>query len=164
MSLSEIRDAATDIAERATAAQSAIVAALTADAVTAQDLGALDATLVGIGADIRAARADLDAIDITEEQLYDDAAVTLALWSWERGLRHQLGVIGGAMFDADQEAKDLLSGLTRKVYVVRSGDTLQGVAARFLGDWREWPRIAEANGLAPGQPAAGTQLVIPPKR
>lgn len=55
-------------------------------------------------------------------------------------------------------------------YVVRTGDTLQGVAARLLGDAGRWRDIAQINGLrapyvslagVPGTAAPGDRLVLP---
>jgi nucleoid-associated protein YgaU len=34
------------------------------------------------------------------------------------------------------------------MYTVRSGDTLQGIAAALYGDGNLWYRLAEANGLS----------------
>lgn len=47
-------------------------------------------------------------------------------------------------------------------HTVRSGDTLQSIAARLMGDWRQWPRIAETNDLDPASSlTVGTELTIP---
>lgn len=54
-------------------------------------------------------------------------------------------------------------GITRvRKHIVRSGDTLQSIAATLLGDWREWARIADANSLDPAAPlTVGGELIIP---
>ena len=50
--------------------------------------------------------------------------------------------------------------LSQHVFV--AGETLSGVAARFLGDWRLWRTIADRNKtIDPRQIAPGTLLVIP---
>lgn len=164
MNLGTLRDDAVDISDRFATAHAAIADALSAGTATAAQLGAVDAALAGIQADVTSLRAELDAVDVTAYQVYPDAEVTLRLWTWERGLRHQLGLLRAGMVSARAAAQQLIAGQRRDMYVVRSGDTLQAIAARFLGDWREWTRIADANELEPGQPAAGTVLILPPKR
>src|SRR5262249_31549261 len=47
-------------------------------------------------------------------------------------------------------------------YVTRDGDTLQGIASQMYGSPSLWFVIADANGLAPGEPLhAGKTLTIP---
>lgn len=47
-------------------------------------------------------------------------------------------------------------------HIVHSGDTLQSIAARLMGDWRHWPKIADTNNLDPASPlTVGAELVIP---
>lgn len=52
------------------------------------------------------------------------------------------------------------SGERLLVVLPRPGDTLQGLAARFLGDAGNAWQIAESNGLS-GEPVAGRPLVVP---
>jgi peptidoglycan/xylan/chitin deacetylase (PgdA/CDA1 family) len=52
------------------------------------------------------------------------------------------------------------SGERLLVFLPRAGDTLRGVAARFLGQADEAWQIEEANGLR-GEPVAGQALVVP---
>lgn len=48
------------------------------------------------------------------------------------------------------------------LYSVRPGDTLWGIAERFLGDGSKWPQIARANGLKqPDSLFIGQVLLIP---
>ena len=63
-----------------------------------------------------------------------------------------------------QESKDgKKSPDHAKVYTVRRGDTLQGIAAVEYDDHREWRRIATANGLAdPMGLSPGMKLLVPP--
>jgi len=50
-----------------------------------------------------------------------------------------------------------------KVYTVRRGDTLQGIAAREYDDPREWRRIAASNNIGdPMNIKPGTKLLVPP--
>jgi len=162
--LLDIRDAAEDVATGVAAAIAGIESALTTGTVTAGRLGNLRASLRGHRAEIAAIRGDLDALDVTDYQLYPDAAVTLALWGWERELRHSLVAVAPSVRQAEKIAVRLVSGSARKTVTARAGETLQSIAARELGDWRDWVRLADANGLAPGALVAGTQVVIPGKR
>ncbi|MFT7578505.1 MAG: hypothetical protein ACI9MR_000163 [Myxococcota bacterium] len=50
-----------------------------------------------------------------------------------------------------------------KLYTVRRGDTLQGIAMAEYDDPREWRRIAATNSIEdPMQVAPGTKLLVPP--
>jgi nucleoid-associated protein YgaU len=52
-------------------------------------------------------------------------------------------------------------------YVVRRGDTLRSIAARFLGDASDWPRIYRVNRdrlRSPTELRVGMELRIPPRR
>jgi nucleoid-associated protein YgaU len=50
-----------------------------------------------------------------------------------------------------------------KVYQVKQGDTLSGIAARFYEDASKWRPIALANGmLDPRSLSAGQELHVPP--
>jgi nucleoid-associated protein YgaU len=47
-------------------------------------------------------------------------------------------------------------------HVFAATDTLSGLADRYLGDWREWRRIARRNLIAdPRRIEPGTVLIIP---
>ncbi len=160
----QVRDDIVEVTTAFAAALDAVDAALEAGTATAAQLGAVDSTLTGLQLDVRAIRADLDAADVTAYQLSDNAEVTLRLWAWERDCRHHLGRMEAGLATARDQAQELAAGQRRDLYVVKSGDTLQSIAAAKLGDWREWTRIADANGLEPGQPTAGTVLLLPPRR
>lgn len=72
-----------------------------------------------------------------------------------------------AVADFDQNYEPINSqypGSTSGSYVVRSGDTLQGIARAVWGDGSLWYLIADANGLgASSTLVAGQTLVIPNK-
>ena len=62
---------------------------------------------------------------------------------------------------ADREAAQQ-AGLNGEEYVVQSGDTLSGLAERFLGSADQWKQIADANGLQnPDMISVGQKLEIP---
>ena len=45
----------------------------------------------------------------------------------------------------------------------RAGDTLSGIAHRYLGDWHLWRTIADRNSIVDVRTSApGTRLLIPP--
>ena len=49
-----------------------------------------------------------------------------------------------------------------RIYTVRSGDTLSGIALAQLGDARRWPELARLSGLAdPDLIHPGQQIVLP---
>jgi nucleoid-associated protein YgaU len=163
-SLLDIRDDVTDLTASLVAAFATVRTTLATGTATNAQLSALRADLTGYRGDLAAIRVDLDATDVADFQLYDDGAVLIGLWTWERDTRHELALLAPKVRAAETVAVRLVAGATREVYVTRSGDTLQKLAARFLGDWKEWPRIAEANGLDGGALESGTRLIIPPKR
>ena len=52
-------------------------------------------------------------------------------------------------------------------YIVQPGDTLERIAAKWLGDGSEWPRLVEANRSRIKDPdliKSGLKLIIPPPR
>ncbi|MCI0347513.1 MAG: LysM peptidoglycan-binding domain-containing protein [Chloroflexi bacterium] len=163
-SLLDFRDAGETIAAGVAETIAGIEGALRGGTYTARQLGNLRASLTGYRDDIVDLRAELDDTDVADFQLYEDGAVTIRLWQWERALRHSLVVLAPQVRAAETVATRLVAGRADQVYVSRSGDTLQRIAARFLGDWREWTRIADANGLGAGELPSGSTIVIPPRR
>lgn len=131
---------------------------------TAQTIRHLRAEIQGYLDDARALRVSLDLVDVEDLQSVDLASDTLALWRWEREVRHTLGSAGYQLRRLWEQLRDLEQGSTRTLHTVRSGDTLQRLAARYLGDWREWTRILDANpDLEAGALTGGQVLVIPQK-
>ncbi|MBI4881516.1 MAG: LysM peptidoglycan-binding domain-containing protein [Planctomycetes bacterium] len=58
-------------------------------------------------------------------------------------------------------ASDAAAGA--KVYVVRRGDTLSGIAQQHLGSARRWPELLALNGpLDPKKLRIGQQILLPP--
>lgn len=100
-----------------------------------------------------------------------DGARTLAAWRWRLATRHALGVVAGVALDAGRGAELLDVAEAGSSVVVRRGDTLQSIAGRELGDWREWPRILDANpspepgtlasGQTPGHPGEAVSVLHP---
>ena len=89
--------------------------------------------------------------------------MTLTLWGWERDVRRSLSRMESAIQSSLTIADGLRTGTGLRYYTTRANDTLQSIAARFLGGWQEWPRIAAANGLKAGPVAENTTLIIPQK-
>lgn len=159
-----VRTARDDVAAVATATAAAMATAsalYSTDTATEQTAGALISAITTQQAEIRRIRTDLDATDVEVLQTYDDAAVTLALWTWERNVRRSLSRLESGLLATLAVAVELRAGRALTVYTTRPGDTLESVAAKLLGGWQEWPRIAKANGIPPGPVDAGTPLVIP---
>ncbi|MFK3647531.1 LysM peptidoglycan-binding domain-containing protein [Lysobacter enzymogenes] len=73
--------------------------------------------------------------------------------------------VAGANFDENyQPINSLYPTAAPGSYIVKSGDTLQGIAAALWGDAAMWYLLADANGLAPNQPLIpNTVLTVPNK-
>lgn len=121
------------------------------------------ATATGLREDLRLLRVELDAEDVEASDLLDDAQNTLSLWTWERFLRYALVQASGVLTRLEKALASLADGDGRLVHVVRSGETLQTIAARYLGGWGEWWRLVAANNLSTAVVEVGTKLVIPEK-
>lgn len=132
---------------------------------TAAQLESLEASLEGLEGDVRGLVRDLDRIDELDFAVVADGQRTIGLWRWRRGARGALLALWRRVRAAGDVARELAGGQRRRVIVSREGDTLQTIAARELGDWRDWPRLLAANPtLTPGALASGTTLVVPEKR
>lgn len=138
----------------------ATVSGLAADPDVRQ-LRGLRASLAGYSGDVKALRADLDATDIRDTLAHEWPEDVIRAWQLERRSRRALVHAAASIRAADDVAEALERGARLRQYVTRSGDTWQSVAARLLGDWREWPRLVEANDGDPAALPAGTVLVVP---
>lgn len=163
-SLSDLAAAASDASDRASAAIADVADVLLTGTVSRGRLANLSATLGGVRDDVRAVRQDLDGIDVSSFQFHARGDRTVALWRWERVLRRSLVQVDADLRASVELTAKVALGIRRKTRVLRSGETLQAIAAQELGDWREWPRILEATGLEAGSIPSGTVLVIPEKR
>ncbi len=166
MAITAIRDFEAEVGTLLTGISGVVATARTALGATGtrRALSNVRSTLSGLRADILSARDDLDATDITDLVRYQDGEDLIRLWQWERGLRRRLVRLDRRLRVAEAVVVNALEARADKVYIVRSGDTLQTIAARQLGDWREWTRLADVNGLGAGALTAGTQIRIPPRR
>lgn len=166
MAITSVRSFEEDLAAIVAAGRTTIDTARTAlgRSSTRAILSNARSTAEGIRGDISDARNDLDATDIRTLALYETGEGIIALWAWERAVRKQLVALD-ARFRVLQAMLALrLDATPEVVYIVRSGDTLQSIAAKMLGDWKEWTRLAEVNGLTPGALTAGSTLRIPARR
>ena len=152
-----------DLAARLASALAILEEKLVAETWTVRDLRGLRASLAGVDSDIGEVRSQLDAADVTTYLIADSAERRIQLWRWERETRKRLVRLRGQVAQADAIAAEVEAGQARTRHAVRSGETLQSIAAAYLGDWREWPRLAAANGLAAGTVTPGTVLIIPAK-
>lgn len=163
LSIATARDEVLAVGVAVTDAVNAVSAILRTNTATDATIGATASKLTTAAATIREIRAKLDATDVEALQVYEDAAVTLTLWAWERDVRRSLSRMESAIQSSLAIADGLRTGTGLRYYTTRANDTLQSIAARFLGGWQEWPRIAAANGLKAGPVAENTTLIIPQK-
>lgn len=143
------------------AARAEISSALGDGSYTTASLRHLLATVAGLRADIRTLRRSLDQVDAADFLRGSNAQHIIGLWQWQRGLRGEFIALDAASLEVEVQVALLLSGTGHRIHVVRSGETLQSIAADELGDWKEWRTLAEVNDLAPGAVSSGTILVVP---
>lgn len=163
MSIATIAADVSTLTSDARTALSSLAPLLQTGTATAKDLGAGAAQLTTCAGAIRAVRVDLDALAVEDEQLYPDGGTAIALWRWERSTRYALTRLDGRLTASIAVAKEVQAGQKLTLHTVRAGQSLQAIAAIYLGGWAEWPRIAAANGLKAGPVAVGTVLIIPSK-
>ena len=164
--LTELTAPLTLIADGVTALKGSFATQFRSGTHTTDDLEHVRASAAGYLADIKTLRTDLDSTDIeTLVVNSEDAARTLKIRIWERDVRTLLVKMAGDLIDMIDIAADLKQRAGQKIVLVRSGDTIQGIARRELGDWSEWTRIVEANpGLDPGTLTSGQTIIIPERR
>lgn len=125
------------------------VVAGTARSVVAFGINAFSAT-IGAGTNV-----------FTEE--LPTPSETIDVWLWASDSVEWCRTPVNAGFDCGRLALALSSGGDRVTpYSVTTGDTLQSIAQRELGDWRKWSDIADLNNLDPGAPLTpGVRVVLP---
>jgi nucleoid-associated protein YgaU len=164
-SLLDMRDSAETIAGGVETAQARVAELLRTGRAAPADVRHLAAELRGQEEAVRVLRRQVDNTDVAAQLVHDRADLVLTTWRWERGLRRSLVALAGQLRAVVTSASALERGRDRRVVIARSGDTLQRIAQRALGDWREWPRLLDANpGLDPGTLTPGTEITIPAKR
>lgn len=81
----------------------------------------------------------------------------------QRGLFFGSPTVSAAVTTVAELGRAVISG-NATIHTTSAGDTLQSLAAAFLGDPALWRDIAEANGIDdPLDVPPGTRLVIPPR-
>jgi len=158
-------DAATLLADVATALGD-VQAAISGGTYTAATVRHLRAEVWGLLADARAWRQALDVVDVEAQQTTADAYITLQALRWERELRHEVQRASYALRRLHEGLESIEVGAARTEQCVQRGDTLQRLAARYLGSWQEWPKLLDANpDLVPGSALVpGALLTVPAKR
>lgn len=151
----------TEILDGIEAAEARVRALVESGVSSDRDWLQLASDLTGYSADIRDVRADLDSYDVTDALLYQSGADSIRLWRWERRLRRSLVGLEGRMRRTLEQVVELAEGRPSRLYAVKSGDTLQTIAARQLGDWTRWRELATINGLDAGPVTPGIVIVLP---
>lgn len=168
MSIESLRDVAPDVAVIAAGLSPILAdvgAALTTGSASAGQLGRLNTALESSRDEARDLRDALGEVVVADYQFGDDAADRLELWDWQIGTVTGLRKLAGHAQRAQDTISVLLEGRRPQTYEVRSGETLQSIAAKTLGSWQEWHRLVTANGLDPAASLpAGTLLIIPERR
>lgn len=136
---------------------------LSVDLPTRANFANISASLGETLTTARTLRADLQALDENTLISVIDGGRQLAIWSWRRDTSSSVMQFIAQAQAWKEQVDSLLEGLAVSIVTVKDGDTLQDIAARELGDWREWPRLVEANpGLDAEDLVTGTRIVIPP--
>lgn len=162
-SLKPIRDATLDLVEGSSVIQGSFIDLIDAGTYTDNDIESFSTSIEEYLEDIADIRADLDPKNVTDYVIAERGDAYLRVWLWERQTRYALAKVARQMIDARDAAQELKTGKTKMLYITKHGDTLQSIAAKFLGNWQEWPKIAQANKIEPGIIASGTTLIIPEK-
>lgn len=135
----------------------------TGSATTVQ-LQQLKAQLAGERGVIRGVRLELDGADPGDFVVGTAPQAELGLWLWQRRTRWALVGVEAQALAVEAHVALLIAGQETLQVVTRRGDTWQRLAARHLGDWREWPRLVEANGGGAGTLSPGQVITIPRRR
>ena len=146
---------------RALGAQASLEDAVRKSTVTFRDYTNLNNSLVGIRAEMRVLRDDLNTYVYRRRSAFVEGAADLAHKSWERNARASLDATQAALVDIESLARTLAQSDPGKTHVVTTGDTLQSIAQLHFGDFSRWRIISEHNGLVPGPLTVGTILRIP---
>lgn len=162
-SLKPIRDATLDLVEVSSVIQSSFIDLIDAGTYTDNDIESFSTSIEKYLEDIADIRADLDPKNVTDYVIAERGDAYLRVWLWEKQTRYALAKVARQMIDARDASQELKSGKTKMLYITKHGDTLQSIAAKFLGSWQEWPKIAQANKIEPGIITSGTTLIIPEK-
>ncbi|MEL6347806.1 MAG: LysM domain-containing protein [Myxococcota bacterium] len=129
------------------------------------ELAGFQVLLSTASADLLALRDEVGALDVTGLELVPDAESRIELWGWQVGALSQFRKVAAQILEARSIAAQLRSGRRPRTHVVIAGETLQSIAADVLGDWREWERLLDANGLDPAAVLTpGVELVVPERR
>ena len=113
-------------------------------------------------ASVDAVRGALDVLDV--DAVVEDGAGLISAALWERESRIMLvDVARGARRLVAALAALEPGGYRQRVYAVRSGDTLQSIAAHEMGSWERWTQLLAANrSIDPSDPLmVGTTLIVP---
>ncbi len=127
------------------------------------ELRAVLARVLATRATVLGLRRVLDAADVLHARVGTDPAQAIRLWRWERAVRALLLRLDDRLRALIELLVELDGGRAGRTYAVRTGDTLQGIAATELGDWRRWRELLRAD-LPAGPLAPGTLILLPAEK
>ncbi len=119
----------------------------------------------GVRNGVKDIRTALDGMDVTADaggfgSMLASRKIDRLLW--ERDTRLALVSIYESTANVREALVSLSRGRRRQTHTVRRGETLHTLAAKYLGSWSEWTRIADLNDIVPGSVLEpGTVIEIP---
>lgn len=122
-----------------------------------------------MAAEMEAVRIEALSIHDALSPLQEEALVSVLrgdvvvdLWRWRRTTARSLVYLAGRAALATADALSYATAPEFLLVTSKEGDTVQRLAAKYMGSWTAWPRILAANkGLSLGALPSGTSVMIP---
>lgn len=131
-------------------ALSQVSEAITLGQIPESTLNDLRSRLSGAQDTARTLRAELASTDFGADVIPQTGDAVLAAWRWQHDTFRALLELDANIRAAQTAVSALVVVSSKRQVLVRSGDTLQRIAARELGDFRRWEELLSLNTLTPG--------------